>query len=292
VPGGDVFQLLLNGPKRRCRLTRLPFPQLDGDVAPLGHGTRILEQMLGGEIGHRDGVLACQPVICRQDHHSRLAEQRLNRQAMLVGGQPQVSDVDLAVPDDVGLVEPVGPEHLHGQPGVAARELEFTGDFDHFAYTAADHLVTLPLGEYTPESGRAFFELRLVAALDAIRLAVPHIRPGGSVTMTSGTAAFRGGSGWFLGSAASGAIISAARALAVELAPIRVNVVAPGVVRSPLWSELPETDREAMYHGVGRGLPLGRVAEVEDVAKAYLQLMDNDYVTGTVSVVDGGTILV
>ena len=169
---------------------------------------------------------------------------------------------------------------------------QFLGDFDHFAYTAAGHLVPTPLAEYTAEAGRAFFELRLVAALDAIRLAVPHIRPGGSITMTSGTAAFRGGAGWVLGSAASGAIISAARALAVELAPIRVNVVAPGIVRSPLWSEIPEADREAMYNSIGPGLPVGRVAEVEDVAKAYLQLMDQDYATGTVSVIDGGMILV
>ena len=168
----------------------------------------------------------------------------------------------------------------------------FIGDFDHFVYTAAGALAPARLAEYTAKAGRAFFELRLVAALDAIRVAVPHIRPGGSITMTSGTAAFRGGAGWVLASAASGAIISAARALAVELAPIRVNVVAPGIVRSPLWSELPEAEREAMYDSIGPGLPLGRVAEVEDVAKAYLQLMDQDYVTGTVSVIDGGTILV
>lgn len=70
---------------------------------------------------------------------------------------------------------------------------EFAGDFDHFAYTAAGPLVSTPLAEYTVDKGRAFFELRLVAALDAICLAVPHIRPGGSITMTSGTAAFRGG---------------------------------------------------------------------------------------------------
>jgi NAD(P)-dependent dehydrogenase (short-subunit alcohol dehydrogenase family) len=168
---------------------------------------------------------------------------------------------------------------------------EFAGDFDHLAYTAADHLVPTPLAEYAVDKGRAFFELRLVAVFEAIRLAVPHIRPGGSITMTSGTAAFRGGAGWFLGSAASGATISAAKALAVELAPIRVNVVAPGIVRSPLWSALPEAEREAMYDSVGRGIPLGRVAEVEDVAKAYLQLMDQDYATGTVSVIDGGTII-
>ncbi len=169
---------------------------------------------------------------------------------------------------------------------------DFLGDFDHFAYTAAGPLVPTPLAEYTAEAGRAFFELRLVVALNAIRLAVPHIRPGGSITMTSGTAAFRGAAGWVLGSAASGAIVSAARALAVELAPIRVNVVAPGVVRSPLWSQIPEADREAMYNNTGSGLPLGRVAEVEDIAKAYLQLMDQDYATGTVAVIDGGMILV
>ena len=78
----------------------------------------------------------------------------------------------------------------------------------------------------------------------------------------------------------------------MELAPvpIRVNVVAPGVIRSPLWSQLPEADREDMYENVGRSVPLGRVGEAEDVAKAYTQLMDQDYVTGTVSVVDGGTL--
>ncbi|MDT4979581.1 MAG: hypothetical protein QOG07_1460, partial [Pseudonocardiales bacterium] len=123
---------------------------------------------------------------------------------------------------------------------------EQVGEFDHLAYTAGDNLVPLTLDAYTPAQGRAFLELRVVSALEAVRLAMPHLRPGGSVTLTSGTAAYRGGAGWFLGSAASGAIVSAARSLAVELAPIRVNVVAPGVVRSPLWTALPGADREAM----------------------------------------------
>jgi NAD(P)-dependent dehydrogenase (short-subunit alcohol dehydrogenase family) len=164
------------------------------------------------------------------------------------------------------------------------------GEFDHLAYTAGDNLVPITLDAYTAEQGRAFLELRVVRALEAVRRAVPHLRADGSVTLTSGTAAYRGGAGWFLGAAASGAIISAARSLAVELAPIRVNVVAPGVVRSPLWTGLPDADREAMFESIGAGLPLGRVADVEDVAKEFLHLMDNDYLTGTVSVVDGGTL--
>jgi NAD(P)-dependent dehydrogenase (short-subunit alcohol dehydrogenase family) len=86
-------------------------------------------------------------------------------------------------------------------------------------------------------------------------------------------------------------MISAARSLAVELAPIRVNAVAPGLVRSPLWSTMSEADREGMYRTAGDSVPLGRVAEVEDVAKAYIQLMDQDYATGTVSVIDGGALV-
>jgi len=164
------------------------------------------------------------------------------------------------------------------------------GAFDHFAYTAADPLGGLPLADYTVEAGRSFFALRLVHALDAVRLAVPYLSDHGSVTLTSGTAAFKGGPGWTLGAAASGAVVSVVRSLAVELAPIRVNAVAPGVVRSPLWSGMSEQDREAMYRTTGERLPLGRVGEVVDVAQAYLALMNQDYVTGTVSVVDGGTL--
>jgi NAD(P)-dependent dehydrogenase (short-subunit alcohol dehydrogenase family) len=167
---------------------------------------------------------------------------------------------------------------------------ERIGEFDHFAYTAAGNLTPLSLADYSPAIGHEFLGLRLVYAFEAIRLAVPHLRAGGSITMTSGTAAYTGGPGWLLGSAASGAMISAARSLAVELAPIRVNVVAPGLVRSPLWSKMSEADREGMYRAAGEALPLGRVAEVADVAKAYVQLMDQDYATGTVSVIDGGAL--
>lgn len=165
------------------------------------------------------------------------------------------------------------------------------GQFDHFAYTAAENFTGFPLAEYTVESAQQFFALRLFHALDAVRLAVPHLTQNGSITLMSGTAAFKGGPGWTLGTAISGAVVSVARSLAVELAPLRVNVVAPGVVRSPLWSQMSDDDREAMYSGLADSLPLGRVGEPDDVAKAFLALMDQDYVTGTVSVVDGGTLI-
>jgi NAD(P)-dependent dehydrogenase (short-subunit alcohol dehydrogenase family) len=165
------------------------------------------------------------------------------------------------------------------------------GEFDHFVYTAGENLVGRPLAEYSVAYARDFFGLRVFHALDAVRLAVPHLSDSGSITLTSGTAAFKGGPGWTLGTATSGAIVSVARSLAVELAPLRVNVVAPGVVRSPLWDQMSAADRDGMYAALSDSLPLGRVAEADDIAKAFVALMDQDYVTGTVSLVDGGTLV-
>lgn len=165
------------------------------------------------------------------------------------------------------------------------------GLFDHLVYTAAENLSSVPLADYTPQIGFDFFGLRVVHAFNAVRHAVPLIRDGGSISLMSGSAAWRGGAGWLLGAAASGAMVSAVRSLAVELAPIRVNAVAPGVVRSPLWSSMDDEDLEEMYRQMGAGLPLGRVGEVSDIAKAFVALMDQDWSTGTVSVVDGGTLV-
>lgn len=165
------------------------------------------------------------------------------------------------------------------------------GPFDHLVYTAAENLSSVPLADYTPQVGFDFFGLRVVHAFNAVRHAVPLIRDGGSISLMSGSAAWRGGTGWLLGTAASGAMVSAVRSLAVELAPIRVNAVAPGVVRSPLWGAVDDDVREEMYRQTAAGLPLGRVGEVGDIAKAFVALMDQDWSTGTVSVVDGGTLV-
>jgi NAD(P)-dependent dehydrogenase (short-subunit alcohol dehydrogenase family) len=81
-------------------------------------------------------------------------------------------------------------------------------------------------------------------------------------------------------------------ALALELAPIRVNAVAPGVVRTPLWDAMAEADRQAMYDQAAQQLPLGRVGEVGDIARAYLYCMEQQFGTGIVLKVDGGTTLV
>jgi NAD(P)-dependent dehydrogenase (short-subunit alcohol dehydrogenase family) len=82
------------------------------------------------------------------------------------------------------------------------------------------------------------------------------------------------------------------RALAIELAPIRVNIVSPGVVKTPLWASIEEADREALYRQTAERLPVGHVGAAAEIAEAYLYLMRQNYATGQVLVVDGGAILI
>jgi NAD(P)-dependent dehydrogenase (short-subunit alcohol dehydrogenase family) len=82
------------------------------------------------------------------------------------------------------------------------------------------------------------------------------------------------------------------RALAVELAPIRVNIVSPGVVRTPLWANMTEADRAALYQQMADRLPVSHVGDAAEIAQAYLYLMRQTYSTGQVLVVDGGAVLV
>ena len=88
VPGRDVLQLLFHGPEERNPPRRLPVPELNRDVPPFGHRLRVLEEMLGGQVGHQDRVLAREPVPGRDDGHPLLAQQRLGRQAAQIDRQP------------------------------------------------------------------------------------------------------------------------------------------------------------------------------------------------------------
>jgi len=78
----------------------------------------------------------------------------------------------------------------------------------------------------------------------------------------------------------------------MELAPIRVNAVSPGIVKTDLWAGMTATDREAMYTQAASVLPVGRVGEAADIAQTYLYLMREGFSTGQIIVVDGGAVMV
>ena len=169
---------------------------------------------------------------------------------------------------------------------------ERIGSFDHLVYSAGDSLQIGALAETPIDAIRKAFEVRVFGAVAAVKHAAPYIGPEGSVVLTGGIASLRPQAGWTSAAGICGAMDAIARALAVELAPIRVNLVSPGFVRTPLWAGIPEAEREAMYAAVGAKLPVGRVGEPEDVAQSYLYLMINRYCTGQTLVVDGGGMLV
>jgi NAD(P)-dependent dehydrogenase (short-subunit alcohol dehydrogenase family) len=166
------------------------------------------------------------------------------------------------------------------------------GSFDHLVFTAGDSLHLHDLASTDLQQARHAFELRYWAALAAVKYGSPHIRQGGSVVLTTGIAGQRPRKGWVIAASVCGTIEALARALAVELAPIRVNAVSPGMVRTNLWQNMGAKEREALFESVGKSLPVGRVGEASDIAQAYLFLMQEGFGTGQTIVVDGGAVLV
>jgi NAD(P)-dependent dehydrogenase (short-subunit alcohol dehydrogenase family) len=130
------------------------------------------------------------------------------------------------------------------------------GGFDHLVFTAGDSLLLHELAVTDLKHARRAFELRYWSALAAVKYGSPQIRKDGSVVLTTGIAGRRPQSGWVIAASVCGTIEALTRALAIELAPIRVNAVFPGVVRTNLWQNMSLAEREHLYESVGKRLPV------------------------------------
>ena len=164
------------------------------------------------------------------------------------------------------------------------------GAFDHLVYTAGDPLRVGSLASLKVEDAQKHFGVRYWGAYAAAKFGSPLIRGGGSIVFTSGTAGRRPRPGWVLGASVCSAVEGMTRGLAVELAPIRVNLVCPGAVVTPLWDGLP--NREAFMDMAAKALPVKHVADADEISGAYLYLMTQTFSTGEIVVVDGGGVLV
>ncbi|MFB9368176.1 SDR family oxidoreductase [Kitasatospora albolonga] len=168
---------------------------------------------------------------------------------------------------------------------------ERVGELDHLVYTAGESLLIKPVADTAPQEAKAVFERRFWGAFLSAKYAAPRLREGGSITFSSGVLAVRPLPGTALAAGITGGVEALTRALAVELAPLRVNVVQPGVIRTELWDgSVP--DPVAFLRGAGSGLLTRRVGTAEEAAAAYLFAMGNGYVTGATLAVDGGAALV
>jgi NAD(P)-dependent dehydrogenase (short-subunit alcohol dehydrogenase family) len=162
---------------------------------------------------------------------------------------------------------------------------------DHIMVTAgAPHYG--PPRERAPADARQALSERLVLALNVARSAARKVRPTGSLIFVGGTGSRRPRLGLAIVSTATVALPALVANLALELAPIRVNLIAPGFVDTPLSASLLGDELEKRRDELRATLPIGRVVGPADVAALAVHIMSNTALTGATYDIDGGQQLV
>jgi NAD(P)-dependent dehydrogenase (short-subunit alcohol dehydrogenase family) len=159
------------------------------------------------------------------------------------------------------------------------------GPVDHVVVSAAQ-LKTGPFKTVAMEDVRGTVEGKFWGAWRCARAA--DIRGGGSLTLVSGFLSIRPRPNSAIVGAVNGALESLARSLAIDLAPVRVNCVSPGIIDTPIRAAMPEGARRDMLVKAAAALPVGRVGEGEDIARQILAFMTNGFMTGSIVYLDGG----
>ena len=159
------------------------------------------------------------------------------------------------------------------------------GCFDHVVVSAAQTLSgpvrQLSLGDaYSAMDSKFWGAYHVARAVD--------IAGGGSLTFISGFLSVRPGKTSVLQGAINAALEALSRGLALELSPVRVNTVSPGLINTPMWSKMSEQARQTMFEDAAARLPAQRVGQAEDIANAVIYLATTPFATGSTVLVDGG----
>ena len=163
------------------------------------------------------------------------------------------------------------------------------GPFDHLVLTAGQtNRGGSFVDDITDKSFRDTFDGKFWVQITAAHRGARRIRPGGSITFFSGGASRKAMKGMVNIAAVNGAIDAVVPALALELAPTRVNAISPGTLRTTYWTGTPEDQLEKIFGRMASALPVGRVGTADDIANTVLFVMTTTFVTGTVLAVDGG----
>lgn len=170
-------------------------------------------------------------------------------------------------------------------PEAVKRFFDARDPFDHVVVSAAE-LAVGPLRKRSLADERAAMDSKFWGAVNVAHAA--RIRPGGSLTLVSGMIGTRPTGAATMLSAINAAVDALAKALATEMAPVRVNCVSPGRIETPWWDFLPPADRQALFDRTASGLPLKRIGRPEEVAAQIVHIMQNEFMTGSVVLVDGG----
>lgn len=229
-----------------------------GSVVVIG-GTRGIGRELARHYVERDREV----ILTGRD------ARRAKAVAAEVGGRARGIGLDLTRPHElVGALADIGPV-AHLVLAAIDRDENHARDFD---IARAAQLVTL----------------KLVGYVEVVHALVPRMTDESSIVLFGGLAKDRPYEGSTIVSTVNGGITGMVHTLAVELAPIRVNAIHPGIVGdSPYWSAKPK----AVLDGIIARTPIGRLTTMAEIVDAVAFLLENRAVNGVNLVVDGGTLL-
>lgn len=228
---------------------------------------------IGAQIARKLGILGASVAMVGRDGPRLEAELA---EVERLGGRPQAIFADLEAPDSAERI--------------VAEAVEAFGPIDGMVHCAS-LFDPRPLAETTLESFERQMRVNVAVPLMMTRAAVPHLAEGSSIVFFASTIALVGFTGCSAYTATKGATTALTRALAIELAPlkIRVNVVAPGYVMTPMLQ--PHLDTIDGYEQwIVERTPAGRIAGPEELANNVLFLLSDlsAYVDGATLVADGG----
>jgi NAD(P)-dependent dehydrogenase (short-subunit alcohol dehydrogenase family) len=183
--------------------------------------------------------------------------------------------------------------------GVTVETVDVTDDSSIAALAerlgSIDHLVSTVsarargrLSELQRDDLRRSFDTKVIGPTMLAKYFAPHLSPGGSIVLFSGVNAFKVSIGYLGVAITNGAVDFLTRSLALELGPIRVNSISPGVIDTGAWDSLGDDGKRAYFQHVESTNPARRIGTVDDVAHAVLFAMTNTFVTGMTLRVDGG----
>jgi NAD(P)-dependent dehydrogenase (short-subunit alcohol dehydrogenase family) len=191
----------------------------------------------------------------------------------------------------------------YDDPGISAEVLDITDDASIAALAdrlgPIDHVVSTAsarargdLADLQRENLRLSFDTKVIGPTMVAKYIAPQINPGGSFVLFSGVHAFKLNVGYLGVGITNGAVDFLTRWLAVELAPIRVNAISPGVIDTGAWDSLGAEGKRDYFEHIAAGNPARRIGTPDDIASAVAFAMTSTFLTGVTLKVDGGEPLI
>lgn len=172
-----------------------------------------------------------------------------------------------------------------------ARFAQTLGAVDHIIVTAGSQAPGGALSQVDIGAAKQAFDTKFWGSIAVAHHLAGIVRPGGSLTLTSGFLARRAVPGTYVKTAINAALEATVKVLARELAPLRVNAVSPGLTDTEAYAGMAPEAREQMLARAAASLPAGRYGRAQEIAQGYLFIIDNPFITGTVVDIEGGALI-